>query len=152
MTGGEVGMRNDMGLAVIVAINLAMFRDVTRLLAIPAIGAFVSFDLALVRLLIWARPIRPSEYGFMAAGFVATMITLPCNDEPHLLRVLIRLYRNLTGDARGLRFNNAASIISAERATLGVALVAVALPGAVLAVRVDRWVRRRADRLAVPGA
>ena len=78
MSGGRISLGHFMGLAVIVAVTLAMFRGVAQLLTILFISAFlVMLDLALARLLIWRRPIRSSEYGFMVAGPVVTMLTLP---------------------------------------------------------------------------
>ena len=155
MTGGRIGLGNTMGLAVVVALNLALFRGVMPLLTFPAIAAFlVLLDIALARLLIWRRPLRPSEYGFIAAGFVAAMISFPYNNDPQILRGIIGLYRDVTGDTRVFRFNNTASFIYAERAALGVVILAITLSGGVLAGWGHRRRNRRADvtdRAATPG-
>jgi len=146
MSGGRISLGHFMGLAVIVAVTLAMFRGVAQLLTILFISAFlVMLDLALARLLIWRRPIRPSEYGFMVAGPVVTMLTLPFHNDPYLLRFLIRGYRDLTGDPKVFRFNNTVSYLYAERAALGFLILIIALSGAVLASRGGRWRRGRAS-------
>ena len=145
-----------MGIAVVVALNLALFRGAMHMLTIPAIGAFlVLLDVALARLLIWRRPLRSSDCGFIATGFVATILTFPYDNDPHILRGIIGLYREATGDMRIFKFNNAASFVYAERAALGVVILAISLSGGALA----GWSRRRltsrrdgADRTTSPGA
>ena len=156
MTEHKLGLGNYMGIAVVVALNLALFRGAMHMLTIPAIGALlVLLDVVLARLLIWRRPLRSSDYGFLATGFVATILTFPYNNDPHILRGIIGLYRGATGDSRIFKFNNAASFVYAERATLGVGLLAISLIGGALA----GWGRRRsrsrgggADRLTSPDA
>ena len=86
MIGGRIRVRGLMGLAVVVAINLAMFRGAMSLLTLPAISTWlVLLNLALARLLVWHRPLGPAGYGFLVAGFVASLISLPCNNQPQIL-------------------------------------------------------------------
>jgi hypothetical protein len=156
MTGARIGLGGYMGLAVVAAINLALFRGALPLLTIPAIAVFlILLDVALIRLLISRRPLRPGEYGFIVTGFVATMITFPYSNNPPVLQGILDLYRDVTGDARIFRFNNTASFIYAERAALGVLILATALGGGALAAWGGRWLRRRtngAERSASSGA
>lgn len=146
VAGDRIGLGGYLGLAVVAALNLALFRGVMQLLTIPAITALLIFlDLALTRLLIWRRPLRPSEYGFLAAGTVATLITIPYNNDPRILQEIIDLYRDVTGDVRTFRFNHTASFIYAERVALGIAILAIALGGGALAGWGRRRQRRRMD-------
>jgi hypothetical protein len=147
MTQERTRLVGYMGLAVIAAINLALFRGVMVLLTIPAFVVFlILLDLALIHLLFWRRPLRPHEYGFIATGIVVTMITLPLNNDPRILQKALDLYRDVTGDMRVFRFNNSESFIYVERATLGVVLLAVALCGGALTGWVTRRVKRRRNR------
>jgi hypothetical protein len=143
----RIGLVGYMGLAVVAALNLALFRGVMELLTIPAIAVFlVLLDVALIRLLVWRRPLRPHEYGFIATGIVATMITLPFNNDPRILQVALDLYRDATGDMRVFRFNNSESFIYVERAVFGVVILAIALSGGALSGWCVRRVKRRPDR------
>ena len=133
-----------------------MLRGAMALLAFPAITTWlVLLNLALARLLIWPRPPRPAEYGFVVAGFVASIVTLPFNNQPQILESLIRLYRALSGDARVFGFDTVPSFLHAERAALGAVILAVAGVGAGLAGWCARRPGRRgygAPRRAPPGA
>ena len=147
MAEGRIGLVGYMGLAVVAALNLALFRGVMELLTIPAIVVLlILLDAALIRLLIWRRPLRPHEYGFIVTGFVVTMITLPFNNDPRILQAALDLYRDVTGDMRVFRFNNSESFIYVERAALGVVILAVALCGGALSGWGVRRMKRRPDR------
>jgi hypothetical protein len=156
MAEGRVGLVGYMGLAVVAAINLALFRGVTQLLTIPAIVVFlVLLDVALLRLLFWRRPLRPQEYGFIATGIVVAMVTLPFNNEPRILQTVLDFYREVTGDMRVFRFNNAESFIYAERAVLCGVILAVAMSGGALSGWGFRRLKRspdRTDQTAATGA
>jgi hypothetical protein len=156
IAGARIGLGGYMGLAVVAAINLALFRGVMPLLTIPAIAVSLIFlDVALIRLLVWRRPLRPGEYGFIVTGFAATMITFLYNNDPRILQGILALYRDVTGDTRIFRLNNTASFIYMERAALGVLILAIALGGGELAGLGGRWQRRRtdrSDRIVSPGA
>jgi hypothetical protein len=144
MIGARIGLGGYIGLAVIAAINLALFRDALSLLTIPAIAIFlILLDVALIRLLISRRPLSPGEYGFFVTAFVATMITFPFNNNPRILQGVLDLYRDVTADARTFRFNYTSSFIYAERAALGVLILAIALGGGALTAWGGRWLRRR---------
>jgi hypothetical protein len=140
MKSDRIGVAGYLGLAVIVAVNLALFRGAMVLLTIPfVVVLLILLDLSLARLLILRSPLRASEYGFIAVGIVATMLSLPFNNDPAILQTMIRLYREVTGDFRVFRFNTSPSFIYAERAVVGLAILAVSLLGGFLA----GWLARR---------
>jgi len=133
---------------VVAALNLALFRGIMKILTIPVLAALlVLLDLALIRLLNWRQSFRPFEYGFVVAGFMAAMVTLPFNQDPHILEWILELNRDLTGDTRTFRFNNTASFIYMERAVLGFLILVIALSGGLLAGWGSRWLGRRRARI-----
>jgi hypothetical protein len=146
VASGNIGLGNVMGAVLVAALNLAMFRGAMQMLAIPAIAAFlVLLDVALARLLIWRRPLRPFDYGFIVTGFAATMATLPFNNDPHILGAVIGLYRDVTGDARIFRFNSTDAFVYWERTALGAIILALALCGGAMTWWARRRLRRPAD-------
>ncbi|QDV35211.1 hypothetical protein [Tautonia plasticadhaerens] len=140
MAGVRIGVGSWMGLAVVVAIDLAMFRGVMPMLTIPAIAVFlVLLNLVLIRLLVLRWPLRPCDYGFLAVGFVAATLSSPFNNDPRTLRRFLDLYREVTGDARVVWWGVADSFLYLERAALGLLILAVATGGGLL----SGWAGRR---------
>jgi hypothetical protein len=136
----RIGVSGYLGLAVIVALNLALFRGVMQLLAFPAISMILLMvDMAMAKILIWRSPLRPFERGFIAFGFLATILSLPFNNDPRILGSIIGLYREATGDMRVFRFNNTEGFLYAERAVLGTLILGVAVLGGLL----SGWMARR---------
>jgi hypothetical protein len=145
MTGTGIGLGNLLGLTAVVAINLSLFCGVPQLLAVPAIGALlVLLDVVLTRLLIWRRPLRAFDYGFIATGFAATMATLPYNHDPQILQWLLGLYRDFAGND-AFRSYNLSLFHALEKASLGALILALALAGGVIASSLRRRSKRRAD-------
>ncbi|WP_435006176.1 hypothetical protein P12x_003815 [Tundrisphaera lichenicola] len=119
MPRGEIDLKSYMGLAIIVAINLAVFRNLPGLLTIPAIAIFVIlFDFALARLLIWRRPLSVRDGAFVATAYVVNIVASPFGNDPLLLRGLFdRLPVGWTGKPT-LRFVNSIGFIYLDRAVL----------------------------------
>ncbi|WZO98280.1 hypothetical protein EP7_005340 [Isosphaeraceae bacterium EP7] len=152
MTGDRIGLRNTMWLAVVAAINLAMFRGVMNLLLIPAIAVFlVLLDVVLVRVLIWRRPLRPFDYGFIACGFTAAMVSLSPGVQDFLLPAIRRLHEELFHilSFYGLGWFGYFSYFTLHRVVVCALILSVALAGGFAAKalnqrRLNRF--ERADR------
>lgn len=147
-----------MKLVALMALDLALFQGVYRILLVPFVAfLLVALNVVVIRTALRGRGPGAFDAGFLVVGgayFVAaTALMWPRPGRPFgslgILQGGINLYRKVSGDLRIFRFNNTAFFGMAEHIAttcLGLAMATVA--GLLVAGFVRRWPGRGVAMLA----